>query len=224
MVKRTMAVTSKASKKTKRSAASKFQFDRRSEKLLLGMSRKTTMSYVDYITINPGLGTPDTFFFSANGLFAPAITSAGHQPRGYDQIKSLFDHYTVTSSTIKVTFVSPGTQTAQFAVTCGVILSDDTVVETDQIYACENRKSAWAVLPANDETRTLYLDFDAKDFFGISWKDDSYKGSINANPADQAYYQIFAQPMSAVDAQPFVAVLEIIYHATWTEPNNVQVS
>jgi hypothetical protein len=219
-----MPLRRKAAKKVKKTPSTRFNEDRNSDKLLLGLSRKTTFSYIDYISINPGTGTPDTFQFSCNGLFAPSITSAGHQPRGYDQIKGLFDHYTVVASTIKITFSALGTQSASFPVVCGVLVSDDNTVETDQILACENRKSSWTVLPANDESRTLYMDFDSKKYFGLSWKDDSYKGSINANPADQAFYQVFCQPISAVDPQPINAVVEIIYHAVWTEPANVQIS
>jgi len=211
-------------KKANVSAASKFQKDRVSNRLLLGMSKTTVLSYCDYFSLNPVVGNPATYIFSANGLFDPNITGVGHQPRGYDQLKSLFDHYTVTGSTIKVTACGPGTQTANFPLIFGVLLADDLTVETDQIYALESRKSSWAMLPANDESRTLYLDFNAKQFFGLSWKDDSYKGSINANPADQAYYQIFVQPMSAVDPAAITFCVEILYHVTWTEPNNVQVS
>jgi len=219
-----MPLRRRKTKKVNASAASKFTKDRLSNRLLLGMSKTTTLSYVDYFNLNPGIGLPATYIFSANGLFDPNITGVGHQPRGYDQLKSLFDHYTVTSATIKVVACGPGGQTSTFPLVFGVLLSDDNAVESDQIHALEAKKSAWTFLPANDESRTLYLDFEAKEFFGMSFKDASYKGSINANPDDQAFFQIFVEPTSAVDAAAVQVCVEIIYHVTWTEPNNVQIS
>lgn len=230
MVKRTISTLEripikKKSKKPNQSASTKFQKDRLSNRLLLGLTKRTQHSYVDYFSMGPTVpGVATTYQFSANGLFDPNISGTGHQPRGYDQLKALFDHYQVLSSTIKVTACSLGTQTASFPVTIGVILCDDTTVESDQIHALEAKKTTWAVLPANDATRTLYLDFDAKAYFGINWNDDSYRGSINANPDDGAFFQVFMQPMSSVTPAGVNFTVEIIYNVQWTEPNNVQIS
>lgn len=212
-------------KKPNQAASTKFQKDRLSNRLLLGLTKRTQHSYVDYFALTPSVpGVPLTYQFSANGLFDPNISGTGHQPRGYDQLKSLFDHYQVLSSTIKVTACSLGPQTASFPVCFGVILCDDTTVESDQIHALEAKKSSWGVLPANDSSRTLYLDFDAKQYFGINWNDNTYRGSINANPDDGCFYQVFIQPMSSVTPAAVNFVVEIIYNVQWTEPNNVQIS
>lgn len=53
--------------------------------------------YQDNIVLNPGIGTFDQHVFSANGLFDPNVTGIGHQPRGFDELMQMYDHYLVTS-------------------------------------------------------------------------------------------------------------------------------
>ena len=92
---------------------------------LLGSKVKTKLRYVEYFTLNPAAaGLPATHVFSANGLYDPNITGVGHQPRGFDQLMALYDHYYVSRSKIIADFASISNNSVAPWV-CGIVLDDD---------------------------------------------------------------------------------------------------
>lgn len=186
-------------------------------KILLGKSLRTSLKYVEIIQLNPGVaGIPASYVFSANGLFDPNFTGVGHQPRGFDQLKVLFDHYIVMNSTIKVTFMSGASQS--ISLICGVNLQDDSTAEGNMIEAMENRQCAYGPLPMQNSSLTRSLKFNSNSFFSI--KDRDLYGTAGSNPADQAWYVIFAQPTYGTDAEACDVMVEITYDAVFSEPNN----
>ena len=64
---------------------------------------KYQLRYSQTVTINPGIGTCGVYKFRANSIFDPDYTGIGHQPYGHDNLESIYQHYTVDSSTITVT-------------------------------------------------------------------------------------------------------------------------
>lgn len=188
-----------------------------SKKFLLGNKVTTTLKYVHIGQLNPGaVGVPATYVFTANGLFDPDITSGGHQPRGFDELKNLFDHYYVTSSTIKLSVMA---STAQAGAICGISLQDDATPEADMITAMENRICSYKPLAYGNGSITVNLGFNSKSFFDIN--DRQLYGTSSSNPSDQAYYVVFAQPTYATDLAAIDFMVEIQYTVTFSEPNNI---
>lgn len=66
-----------------------------------------TLYYTENLVINSFAGTYSLMEMSVNGLFDPNITHIGHQPRGFDQYMSFFDHYIVLESKCKFTYIGP---------------------------------------------------------------------------------------------------------------------
>jgi len=190
---------------------------------LFGNSTTTTLKYVEALQLNPGVaGVPATYVFSANGLFDPNITGIGHQPRGFDEIKPLFDHYLVKSSTIKVTFLQGGSQIVSHV--CGVMLQDDATAESNMIEAMEGRTNSYGALSINGGPLTCNLSFNSSSFFNRAKGQKDLLGAAGSNPADQAYFVIFTQPTYAVDSNACDVVVEINYLVEWSEPNNLAAS
>lgn len=190
-------------------------------KNLLGNKTRVTHKYVEYLQLNPGaVGSPATYVFSANGMFDPNITGVGHQPRGFDQLRVLFDHYHVTKSTCKVTFMSGASQS--ISLICGIQLKDDDTPVSDLLQDMENRNVCYGPLPYTSSSLTKQLTFNSKSFFDI--KDRQLYGNGASNPADQAYFIVFAQPTYSVDSGALDVMVEIVYEATWSEPNDVSAS
>lgn len=188
------------------------------QKSLFGNQTSVTLKYVEYFNLDPSTaGIPATFVCTANGLFDPNITGVGRQPRGFDQIKVLFDHYKVNSSTIKCTFMAGAAQSAPFI--CGVQLADDATPEADMIHAMENRNVNYGPLAQRNDTLVRKLSFDSSKYFSVNDRD--LYGTSTTNPADQAYYIIFAQPVTSVDSGSCSVMVEIFYNVTFSEPNNV---
>lgn len=189
-------------------------------KFLLGNKVNTTLKYVHYGQLNPGAaGAAATYVFSANGLYDPDITGVGHQPRGFDQLIALYDHFHVTRSRIKVSFMA---SQAQAGAICGVVLQDDATPELDQIRGLENRYSYSKGLSYGNGTVEVFLNFNSKEFFNLN--DRQLYGTVSANPTDQAYFVVFAQATYGTDLAAIDYMVELEYTTTFSEPNNVAAS
>lgn len=73
----------------------------------------TKLVYSEEIAINAGAGTTGQYVFSMNGMWDPDISGVGHQPRGFDQLLAMYDHFVVIGSKITVTVdnsTNPGGQ------------------------------------------------------------------------------------------------------------------
>lgn len=189
---------------------------------LLGNNKLVKLKYVEAFNLNPGAsGVPATHVWSANGMYDPNITGVGHQPRGFDQLMALYDHFWVKSSTITVDFASTSND-AIAPFTVGISLQDDSSPEGDMIQACENRSAVYRITTDSVSPR-LSLGFDSKSYF-YKFKNDLL-GSDGGNPADQAYFVVFAQPANSTsDLGNINCVVTIEYTALLSEPNNVAAS
>lgn len=191
----------------------------------LGRTFKATLPYSEYnIQVNPTSGgLASTYIFSANGMYDPNITGVGHQPLGFDQIMTMYDHFTVIGSRITVTFVNNDISYNQFA---GVRLTDNTTPETDPNAIMENGAGKHALLGiAGKETNTATMEHNCSvsRFLGRPniMSNDDLRGSAVANPVEQVYYQIWAAPNTAVDASTVTLTVKIDYIAIFTEPKTL---
>lgn len=188
----------------------------------LGKMFKMSLPYVEpQSVLNPGLGGIPVFhYFSANGLYDPNITGGGHQPLGFDQVMPMYDHYTVIASKITVTFFNDDATNKQVV---GIRLSDQASlpVTADVGNLMENGggKYAWLNTKGNNgDMVTLTLGCSPKKFFTKTLNDDTYKGSVSSNPADQVYFQIWTAPLTSVDSGLVYFNVRIDYIALFSEP------
>lgn len=175
------------------------------------------MRYVENISINPGFGLAGVYVVSANGMYDPNFTGTGHQPRGFDQIMSMYDHYTVIGSKIVVEF----TPTGNYNSTIFVSLKDSVTGLTANDYL-EGRNVSSAVLQptGNGHVKTLSKTFSARKFLGVSHPMSSslLRGSDTSNPSEQAYYHIGIKALQAVDESEVQINFRVEYLVIYTEP------
>lgn len=151
----------------------------------------TKFVYSDEFSLDPGVNSTDTWVFSANGLFKPNITVAGHQPRGFDQLMVLYDHYVVIGSKIILDITNPDNAVPVYttiriadSASTSATISDKLEDGWSRTRICSsNNGPAHAVLthsvnPAKFLGRTNAL------------SDSQLKGSVSTNPEEQCYYQI----------------------------------
>lgn len=189
------------------------------KKILLGSKLKATLRYIETVNLNPAAaGVPATYVFSANGAYDPNITSVGHQPRGFDQLMALYDHYIVKASRISINFASNGNNVEPTLV--GVMLQDDATPEADMQRAMESRTNAYALNTVGGPQTVLKLSFDSDKFFSMK-NVGELRGSVGSNPNDQAYYVIWAGPTTSIDQGVMHAFVRIEYDIEFIEPNNV---
>lgn len=192
-------------------------------------SRKLVrLRYAQNVNLTPsGTGTPAHYTFSANGMYDPDISGAGHQPMGFDQWMAIYDHYTVLGSKITVRFI-PTTPSNFAPVGFGCMLTDDaTFPYTDLDAIIESRaggRSYRLAAPSNSAvSRGLMVgrSFSAKRHLGRPTVvgEEELKGDASSNPSEQTMYQVWAvNPTSAGNQPPTCAFMVIIeYIAMLTE-------
>lgn len=153
------------------------------------------MRYVEFFALDAPIGTPTYHTFSANGLYDPNVTGTGHQPMGFDQMMTLYNHYEVIGS--KITFRLFGTATCIF----GVKLDDSGLPSTsDPISTWElplmNCKHLANGNSNGTSDYTVTQKFSQKRFFGEKAGDRETWGDGASNPTDQAYFLCMIGPNS----------------------------
>lgn len=173
------------------------------------------MRYSTNLQLNPGIGgTVASNVFSANSLFDPDRTNVGHQPRGFDEIISLYNQATVVGSKITVRFVNTDNSYAQ---NCGIILSDSTTGSADQNFYMEQKYVKSNMLSDADgmNKAAMSMNFSARKFFGVTnvLDNDHLLCTASGNPLDEAYFHVWVAPNSAVDSSTVEVQVTIDYLA-----------
>lgn len=182
----------------------------------------TKMKYVSSFAIDPALGVVGVRVFSTNGLYDPDITGVGHQPRGFDQLMALYDHYTVCGSKISVQFSPRNNST--IPQTVGVALRDNATAEVDILDYLEQGYVKSTSLSPNSGYRSI-INYKCNPRRWLGYKDtrdaDNLKGTASANPTEQAYWHVFTEPIEGVDAQAVYCRATIEYILLLTEPKDL---
>ena len=158
--------------------------------------------------------------FSANGIFKPNISGAStHQPRGYDQIQALYDHFHVVGAIM--TIEAPPSSEAYIM---GISLKDASPVETSLTNYLETRLVNSKQMSAGaGDSKQVSKGFSTKGFFTRrdSFADDQLRGSFAGNPAEQAYFHLFyGASQTGIDPNAVSFNVTIKYRVVFTEPKN----
>lgn len=195
-------------------------------------TRKATLRYAEEIDLDANAGSYDSYTFSANGLFDPNITGTGHQPKGFDQLMTLYGRFYVTRSRIKVTpkFLGSAGNPSWMA----IVLSDSTsLTNINSLTELSESSFRSRMFASGAQTTTaggdvMTLGCDIKQYAGSNPATDSlFQGSVANNPNKQLFYNIVQVAVGEVDvvdpAQRYLLV-EIEYDAVFFEPRSFIVS
>jgi len=171
------------------------------------------MRYVESVTVVAATGALGIYQWRTNSLFDPNFTGTGHQPYGFDQMKTYYASYLVTSSKISAECLS----SAVVICLAGVMTSAEssTGITTADGYM-EPGKGQGGLLYSNStrgfESRwslAAIADHDPAD----------YSALISASPANSDFYTVFVQDAYALagTATLFVTI-SIEYEVTWKDP------
>lgn len=195
-----------------------------SPQMPLGSSYKMYTRYSDYnVTLNPGaVGAPASYVFTLSGLYDPDITSVGHQPLGFDQVISMYDHYTVIYA--KATTYFSNTDSAYTQI-CAMQLRDSSTTTTDIDNVLENSGAVYTVVApfgSGGSVKPLTIACSPSKFFNRSvMASTTYQGNASSNPTDQVYLHLIAQPQFATDTSEVRCSILIEYVVMFTEPKNL---
>lgn len=188
----------------------------------------TKLRYADGYSINPPPGgLIGSQIIVANGLYDPDYTGTGHQPRGFDQLIAMYDHYTVIGAKITATFVGNGGTSPGGPIVVGIALKDAASPPTNKNEYMEGRNVISRVMRHSSSDAsvqdkiTLSKAFSAKKFLGVSKPLSSsiLRGSAAANPAEEAFFHLFVQVLRGTDDVGEIEVQIVIdYLVVFTEP------
>lgn len=182
---------------------------------------KTTLQYVETVTLNSGAsGAANTVSYKANSLYDPYQSGVGHQPLGFDQIMTLYEHFYVVGSLITCKFLTQGDTAAVGTSICGIELSGSVTPTTTAETWIEQPRITYGVLTANDHL-TLRKGFSAYSFFRQGRVEDNatLRGNASADCSELAYYHIGnASPGGSLDPSPVQVIVKISYSCLFTEP------
>lgn len=179
----------------------------------------TALLYQERVSLNT-LIAASVHVFSANGLYDPNITGAGHQPRGFDQLMAMYDHCVCIKSEIRVDFPSnvsdfnPGI--------LWVALRDFTTPGgTDQDYLEMGDCTYELSSPQGGYATRLMMQCNPNKYLGRSspLSDPNLKNSNGANPVEQAYWHVGMQRV-ALDGPSLNVNVVIKYTVTFIEPKD----
>lgn len=180
----------------------------------------TKLKYVEGFTIDPVGPTTAVQVYSANGCYDPNISGGGHQPRGFDQLMTMYGHYVVLGAKLTVS-IAPHDNLGPVAV--GVTTLAGNTVFTNKNDYLESPNTIWRTqgLSASNSTTVLTKYFSTKKFLGRSnvLSDSQLKGSSAGNPEEQAFFHVWAAGIDGViNPAPLVGTAEIEYLVALIEP------
>lgn len=178
--------------------------------------------YVDDVTIDPAIGGVATHVFSCNGMYDPNITGTGHQPHGFDQWMTFYNHFTVVGAKITATAMTD-TEANANQYWFGVAVRPGTTLVTNSTLAREDGMMKWRYNSGKQAKTTVSRKFSTKKFFGVKTPiaEHDYRGSNSANPNEQAYFHVTAGAIGTNDPYAVECQVVIEYIAVLTEPKPV---
>lgn len=182
----------------------------------------TKFKFQSTVSLDPTVGgLPDVHVFRANGMFDPNRTGVGHQPRGFDELMALYDHFTVIGSRIRVQFCYDTAASNAKAEVALALRDSDVVGSTYNDYAESGYVKTKLLGFTSQPATTMTMSANPPKFLGRSkpMSDPQLKGSASADPAEQAFWHVVAGGIDT-DIGTLWANVEIEYLAVLSEPKN----
>lgn len=179
-----------------------------------------TVKYSELVSVTQAVGV-GTYKWSANGLYDPNITSTGSQPLYFDQLMTIYDHYTVLKSKIKLTCASPNGSLIQYV----LYVDDDSTTYTNASTALQFPGAVGKFGNTISQPFVLYNYFDAAKMFGPNPQaQDSLQGNATTMPSEQSVYTLVIYDTTLTSTTNVSVMVEIEYQVVWDELATVAAS
>lgn len=190
------------------------------------------MKYYDTFNLDPAAAAIGTYVFNPTSLFDPNTTGIGHQPRGFDQIMSMYTNYTVIHCKITL---QPIQGCAVSGCQFGLVLQPNATpatigggAEPAGINIAEYKGAIFKSMPevvtsgawVNSRFPMLKKTYSPGKFLSITkpLSDDSLKGTKTASPAADAYFMCYYWSETGSNPPNVFFKAMLTYTAVLTEP------
>jgi len=166
---------------------------------------------------------PGTYVVSLNGLFKPEVNAVApnfHQPRGFDQLMAMYDHYTVIGCKVRIDCHNNQTTVAAMVM---ATVRDSSTTSTDVSDYMESTNTQFKLLGiegTGSADKQLMLNINPNQFLGRSHPlaDPQLKGSATSNPDEQCFLHVSANPVDYFTNSAVTAIISLDYTVIFTEP------
>lgn len=179
------------------------------------------MRYGETIALTSTVGALGNYEWSANDLFDPNITGAGHQPYGFDQWTPLYQKFTVMKSEAHIEVASTGVAMI-YGLTFARAAAASTI--TTAVSLLESYRGTGGLVTgssapvqyakSNFDLLTTDPDFDPGSFFCTS----------AASPTFRYHYGVFAQSADLSSTSTLSGFIMITYDVLLEDPVTVAAS
>lgn len=183
------------------------------------------MRYCATQAITGTLGALGTYVFSANSIYDPDVTGIGHQPMGHDTMATLYNHYVVLGSRVRVDWGQNSANSGTQDTVVGCLLNDDSTTGHSSFESIlESRKGTYKFLTTGRNSQSTYSKFSAKKFFNVKdVKDnlDRIGGTFGTTVGDNALYILWAQARDGASTITANFTITIDYIVLCSEPKDL---
>lgn len=156
----------------------------------------------------------------ANSMYDPDYTGVGHQPMFRDEMAAQYQHYTILSSYIKVTF--PPEQTNQQNI-CLYVDDDDSIPVNMTTAVEQHRYYSGVKLDKRHEPLQLTARYNAAKWEKTTnaglMADDAKKTGVGSNPSDPVYFTCLRGNIVPNETLPILnAHVELFFVVAWRTP------
>ena len=185
------------------------------------------MRFCTTVTIDSTGSTVSVAQFRCNSINDPDAALGGKRPMGHDQWATWYNHYVVLGA--RITFkLFPSTNTTNIPNAVGVYLSDDTSIPTAFDSLVMQGRGMYKIVPTAQSSGgvyTFYQKYSTKRFFNVTdVKDntDRLGASFGSNPSEEAYFNIWCQPVDKLtNTGGFTGLATIDYIVALSEPKDI---
>lgn len=181
-------------------------------------NRTVELRYTERVLLGSTTGLLASYQYRLNSAFDPNFTGAGHQPSGFDQWASFYNHYAVESCRYQVDVASEN----GFPYMFGTYLSDDSVTPTTASSLTESG-GVTALKNAQNNMHLFEGSVKMSEFFnrGDVATDSALRADVGANPTDAAFLTVWAQPADQTSTAEAYALVTLIMRARFMEPKDL---
>lgn len=194
---------------------------------ILNNQQRGTLRYSQKFSLTPGSGVVSSRNFSANGVYDPDFVIGGAQPRGFDQLMTMYDHCVVLKSKCEV-FVAadePNTKTDIIDISLRDTAFTSSNYRDFEEYGLHKRRIL-APAESGQEVGYLSMEADVNKFLGRSspLSDPELKNSVGSNPKEDAWWTISLYSVSGAASVKRDIIVTITYDVVFIEPKNPSAS
>ena len=191
---------------------------------LLKQKQDVVLRYHETFSVNPGIGgTPGVYVFRSNSCYDPNFTGTGHQPRGFDQIMTMYQYIAVRECQMEVWFT-----TSDGAPVIGSIASRNTATVSGATRdgMMEQKTAVFKTADGISAGSPGYISIRVKpwELAGTKLTENDYKHLATGNPIITQFLEFSAIPFLQTDSGEINCVARLTYHCQVTEPTTPPVS